>query len=65
MTNLQIKERIDFNNKMIVELMEPSVFTLNNPVVQLLTENAELQKMCKHSYVDGACEYCYKLEETE
>ena len=65
MTNLEIKERIDLNNKIIVELMEPSVFTLNNSVVQLLTENAELQKMCKHSYVDGACEYCYKLKEAE
>ena len=36
MTNLQIKERIDQNNKLIESLLNPSMFTLNNTVKYLL-----------------------------
>jgi hypothetical protein len=28
----------------------------------LLKENDELQAQCKHSFVDGYCEYCYMEE---
>ena len=31
--------------------------------MRALAENAELQKQCTHNFVDGFCEYCYKMEE--
>lgn len=64
MTQLQIKEEIDKNNALIEQLINPSHFTLNNAVRDLLTRNAELQGQCEHSFVDGFCEYCY-LEQEE
>ena len=63
MTQLQIKEEIDKNNKIIEELLNPSQFTLNNAVRDLLARNAELQSQCEHSFVDGFCEYCYTMQE--
>ena len=63
MTQLEIKQKIDDNNKLIKAILNPSEFTLNNAVSTLLKENAELQKQCKHSFVDGFCEYCYLMEE--
>lgn len=59
MTQLERKEKIDANNKLIQEILNPSQFTLNNVVRDLLEENAKLQKECEHSFVDGYCEYCY------
>ena len=44
MTNLEIKEKIDQNNKIIETLFSPNIFTLNNAVSELLKENDELQK---------------------
>ena len=64
MTNLEIKEKIDINNKIIETILSPSEFTLNNTVRDLIAENAELQKQCTHNFVDGYCEYCY-MEETK
>lgn len=64
MTNLEIKEKIDQNNKIIETLFSPNIFTLNNAVSELLEENDELQKQCTHNFVDGYCEYCY-LEENK
>ena len=62
MTNLEIKEKIDANNKIIKTLLDPSTFTLNNVVKELLIENDALQTQCTHSFVDGYCEYCQKEE---
>ena len=62
MTNLEIKERIDANNKLIETLLNPTAFTLNNTVKDLLKENDELQAQCTHNFVDGYCEYCYMEE---
>lgn len=59
MTNLEIKEKIDQNNKIIETILSPTEFTLNNTVKQLLEENGKLQKQCTHNFVDGYCEYCY------
>jgi hypothetical protein len=59
MTQLERKEKIDANNKLIQEILNPSQFTLNNVVRDLLEENAQLQRECEHSFVDGYCEYCY------
>jgi hypothetical protein len=63
MTQLERKEKIDQNNKLIKELLNPSEFTLNNTISNLLKENAELQSGCEHSFVEGFCEYCYLQEE--
>jgi hypothetical protein len=65
MTQLQIKEEIDNNNKLIEALINPSQFTLNNAVRELLARNAELQAQCQHNFVDGFCEYCYLMEDNQ
>ena len=62
MTNLEIKEKIDANNKLIETLLNPTAFTLNNTVKDLLKENDNLQAQCTHNFVDGYCEYCYMEE---
>lgn len=62
MTQLEIKEKIDQNNKVIEALFSPNVFTLNNTVAALLAENEQLQSQCEHNFVDGYCEFCYKEE---
>jgi hypothetical protein len=62
MTNLEIKEKIDANNKLIETILNPTAFTLNNAVKDLLKENDELQAQCTHNFVDGYCEYCYMEE---
>ena len=62
MHNIEIKERIDSNNKLIEDLMKPNTFVLNNTVRQLLQENADLQKKCNHEFEGGYCLYCYKEE---
>lgn len=62
MTNFEIKEKIDANNRKIEELLNPSQFVLNNTVKKLLAENDALQAQCQHEFVDGFCIYCYKEE---
>lgn len=64
MTNLEIKQRIDTNNKIIQDAFSPNQFVLNNIIKDLLKENEDLQKQCTHNFVDGYCEYCY-MEEPE
>lgn len=63
MTNLEIKRKIDFNNKLIEDFLSLNKFVLNSQVAELLAENSELQKQCTHNFIDGVCEYCYKMEE--
>ncbi len=63
MTNLEIHEKINFNNKLIEDMMSPGQFVLNNTIADLLKENSELQKQCEHHFVNGFCEFCYKQEE--
>ena len=61
---LTIKQKIDFNNKLIQNMLRPDVFTLNNAVAELLSENIKLQSECEHEYdEDGVCVYCYKIKE--
>lgn len=62
---LEIKNKIDANNKMIEDMMTPNIFTLNNIVNDLLRENDELSKRCPHEYESGYCIYCYKKEENK
>lgn len=63
MTNLEIKEAIDRNNNIISTVIDPGKFVLNNTVYKLLEENRKLQNQCRHHFVNGYCEYCYKEEE--
>ena len=65
MNNAEIRQRIDLNNKLIAQSMQPSSFTLNNTIAQLLEENRQLQSQCKHEFEDGFCIYCDKMEEGE
>ena len=58
MTNLEIREQIDANNRMIETLLDPTAFTLNNIIKDLLAKNAKLQAQCTHNFMDGHCEYC-------
>lgn len=60
MTQIEIKQTIDQNNRIIEGLFRPNEFTLNNTVQKLLKENAELQKQCHHEFDGGYCIYCYK-----
>lgn len=60
--NLEIKSKIDANNKLIEELLNPNAYTLNNTVADLLEENRQLQLQCKHEYEDGYCIFCYSEE---
>lgn len=63
---LEIKRQIDYNNSLIESFLNPNVFTLNNTVAQLISENRELQKKCNHVFDEnGYCIYCYLLEEKE
>lgn len=63
MKQLDIKQKIDENNKLIEKIMTPNKFILNNMVAELLYENKKLQDQCKHEFDDGICIYCYKVEE--
>ena len=64
MNNLEIREKIDANNKLIESLLNPTTFTLNNTIYQLLQENDKIRKECQHHFEDGYCIYC-DLEEKE
>lgn len=59
---MEIRRKIDENNKIIRESFSPNQFTLNNIIANLLAENRKLQDQCQHHFVDGYCEFC-DLEE--
>jgi hypothetical protein len=63
LNNLEIKEQIDRNNKIIESIFVPNQFVLNNSVRELLKENEELQKKCTHQFEDGYCIFCYKEQD--
>ena len=65
MTNIEIKNKIDFLNRQIEECLSPNIFTLNNTVLSLQKEIDSLQRSCDHVYQDGYCLYCYKAKEEE
>lgn len=62
MNSIEIKNKIDENNRIIEQLIMPNQFTLNNTVAKLLKENEELQHQCKHTFEDGYCIFCYMEE---
>ena len=58
----EIRDKINFNNKMIEKLVDPSIFILQPKIEAYLKENDELRKICAHEFVDGVCVYCGKEE---
>ena len=63
MTDIERKERIDQLNSQIKEMLSPSIFTLNNTILELQREIYDLQNSCNHKFHNGFCEYCYKKQE--
>lgn len=64
MNGSEIKQRIDNNNRMIQDILNPNLFTLDTTIHELLKENERLQADCKHEFKDGICVYCYKEADT-
>ena len=58
MTGKEIREKINFNNKRIGEALDPSVFVLQEEVLNLMKENDKLQSICPHEFEDNKCIYC-------
>lgn len=58
MTGEEIKKKINFNNQIIEEKLDPSIFILQPEVQKLIEENEYLKSVCKHSYKNGICIYC-------
>lgn len=63
MNQLEIRKRIDENNKIIDAVLTPNQFVLNNTVAKLLRENQSLQLQCTHVFENGYCIYCDKEQE--
>ena len=60
----EIKTQIDELRWQLEEATVPGMFILNPEVVRINNEIETLQKKCKHHYIEGQCEFCYHLEET-
>ena len=56
----EIKEKIDALSKEAESLLDPTTFVLNPRIEEINLEIAKLQNECKHNYVNGVCEYCYR-----
>lgn len=66
MTGEEIRQKIQYNNKIIENAASPTHFDLNKIVAMALKDNEELRAECKkqgHVYENGSCIYCYSLEE--
>lgn len=62
MTKEEIKDKVLFNNALIKELLDPSVFILQPEVQVLMEDNEYLQSICEHEFKEGVCEICGKVE---
>lgn len=62
MTKDEIRRKVLFNEAKIKELLDPSVFILQPEVQILMEDNAYLQSICEHEFVDGVCTICGKVE---
>lgn len=58
----EIKNKIDALRLELEEALVPGMFTLNPEVVRINKEIEVLQNNCNHHFVEGQCEFCYKLE---
>lgn len=55
----EIKKKIETLYEQLEEVMAPGTFTLNSEAVRINKEIEALQAQCKHSFVEGQCEFCY------
>ena len=63
MTQNEIKQKIDENNRKIEKAFNPAIFVLNDDIAALLVENNMLRAQCAHEYDEnGMCIYCYAKE---
>lgn len=56
----EIKMKIDALNQEIEQLMDPTTFVLNPRIKEIDKEIKMLQNQCRHNFVDGVCEFCYR-----
>ena len=61
----EIKKRIDELSLEAETLMDPTTFVLNPRIGEINKEIIELQNKCKHNFVNGVCEYCYRGDSNE
>ena len=61
----EIKKRIDELSLEAETLMDPTTFVLNPRIGEINKEIIELQSKCKHNFVNGVCEYCYRGDSNE
>ena len=61
----EIKKRIDELSLEAEQLMDPTTFVLNPRIGEINEEIYQLQAQCKHSFVNGICEFCYRGESNE
>ncbi len=62
MTKEEIKEKVNFNNKKIQELLDPTTFILQPEVQKYIEDNEYLKTICPHEFVNGKCIICEKAE---
>lgn len=58
----EIKKKIDDLRLELEEALAPGMFTLNPRVLEINEKIDALQAKCQHQFVEGQCEFCYKLE---
>ena len=58
--SLEIKKRIDELLLESEQLLDPTTFVLNKRIGDIDKEIQELQNQCKHNFINGVCEFCYR-----
>ena len=58
--SLEIKKRIDELLLESEQLLDPTTFVLNKRIGDIDKEIQELQSQCKHNFINGVCEFCYR-----
>lgn len=62
MTGDEIRNEINYNNKQIQSLLNPSVFILQPEIQKYMEDNEYLMSICPHEYKNGTCIYCGQQE---
>lgn len=60
MNGIEIRSKIDENNKKIKALL--SDFLFHPEMKVLMDENDALRAQCQHEFDDGVCKYCDAFE---
>lgn len=59
----EIKMKIDELFEELEANTVPGMFVLNLEAERINKKITALQDKCKHNFVNGQCEFCYRLEE--